>query len=62
MKVSERIKELQVIMQDSISLSLVDHSIIVNQLIQLEVEIVEALQVARQEGEEAGYFAGWQDA
>ena len=57
MKVSERIKDIRanVNVVDGCSINHDRLPIIQQQLIQLEVEIVEALQIARQEGYRAGF-------
>ena len=54
MKVSDRIKELRTVMQDGILLSSVDRDILAARLIQLEANIAEDLQAARQKGFQAG--------
>ncbi len=58
MKVSERIGLIREDVERC-RLSLVDDTVIMSQLIQLEVEIVDALQVARHEGYRAGYRIGF---
>ena len=57
MKVSERIGLIRKDVERC-NLSMVDDTVIMSQLIQLETEIIDALQVARQEGFQAGRIAG----
>lgn len=57
MKVSERIQRIRAIVELD-DFDIADKVIITQiELIQLEVDIVEALQIARQEG----YIAGWNE-
>ena len=54
MKVSDRIQQLQMIVKYA-DITAIDSTIIQRQLIELEMEIVKALQAAKQEGWDAGH-------
>ncbi len=60
MKVSDRIKELRKDLANS-TIDTINRAAIDARLIQLEAEVAEVLQAARQEGYLTGYTGGYKD-